>query len=277
MGRKSARDFEGDGDAAASKAENDGIGIRQFGLDAFGQSAARVETILKRKEYFANIRFPCKRMPKPFLILGSTVCRTNFTGSLPAFLAVGLSMVAWGTVCAQGDQQTPAAAVKVTGAVAGVQAPGAALTLPITGKISSVQIHSATNPQMDANLAPIPGTATESGFKILLPAKLDAGPYYFSFGDNPPTTIPGSIDVEPDKIQLTSVYPTTAYKQIKKIDFDLIGENFSLNPESDDVTIQGQGSIVNDVNKKRDKKNCSADQACLWVEKIGRASCRERV
>src|SRR5439155_13787303 len=69
----------------------------------------------------------------------------------------------------------------------------------------------------------------------------------------------------PEKIKLIAVHPATAYRgDSSKFDFDIVGENFSLNPDSDDVTIEGQGSIVK--NRGRSQADCAGKDSCLWVQ-----------
>ena len=155
--------------------------------------------------------------------------------------------------------------------MSGIWAPGSLLKIPVTGeKTPSVTIHSVTDPTLDTKLPPIEGEATSSGLNIFLPAQMDAGPYYFRLTDNDQTIVPGSIDIEPDKIKLIAVYPATAYRGEKnKFDFDIVGENFSPNAKNDDVTIEGQGSIVRNWGGNA-KSDCAGKDACLWVDKNGR-------
>jgi len=150
--------------------------------------------------------------------------------------------------------------------VSGIFAPGSSLTIRVTGsKSSSVGLHALGDSakQFDS----IPATTTTEGLQITLPATKNIGPgyYYFTLPGDGNLVVPGAIDIEGEKIKLVSVHPATAYRgKTDKFDFDLVGENFSPNVANDDVTIDGQGSIV----KERDPSNkCKAlVETCLWVE-----------
>jgi hypothetical protein len=153
----------------------------------------------------------------------------------------------------------------ISGGVSGIVTAGSIVLIPVTGdKSHSVNICSVNDPNKTYAPAHDDGP-TNAGLKIRLDDRLDPGPYYFTLVDNN-QVIPGSVDVEPDKIKLIAVHPATAYRgDSSKFDFDIIGENFSTNAKSDDVTIEGQGSIVNDNNKVNNKSDCGKDP-CLWVE-----------
>jgi hypothetical protein len=161
--------------------------------------------------------------------------------------------------------QTAPDTLKFVSAVSGIVTPGSIVTIPVTGdKSHSVSIHAVYDP--NKTFAPVRADdgPTDAGFKIRLPAQIDPGPYYFRLIDNN-AVVPGSVDVEPDKIKLIAVHPATAYRSdASKFDFDIVGENFSLDPESDDVTIEGQGSIVK--LRGANQAACAGKDACLWVE-----------
>ena len=171
------------------------------------------------------------------------------------------------------DQAAQANATKsetapiISSGVSGIVAPGSVLTIHVTGENThAVTIHSVSDPTQDAKFSPIAGDSTPDGLKIFLPPKMDTGPYYFRLTDKAKTVIPGSIDVEPDKIKLLSVFPATAYRgRTDRFDFDIAGENFSTNAENDDVTIEGQGSLVKSRGSQADKC-ANQKEACLWVE-----------
>ncbi|MBV9611679.1 MAG: hypothetical protein JO091_04370 [Acidobacteriaceae bacterium] len=162
------------------------------------------------------------------------------------------------------SSQTSSSAPKIDGGVSGIVAPGSVLTIPVTGETShAVRRHAINAP--DNAFPPLTGEPSSNGLKILLPAQMDPGPYYFTLVDEKQTIIPGSIDVEPDKIKLIAVHPATAYRgDASKFDFDVVGENFSLDPRNDDVTIEGQGSIVKNYGKSQ--ADCNGKEACLWVQ-----------
>jgi hypothetical protein len=167
-----------------------------------------------------------------------------------------LALMGWSSA-AFGDPQ-------INRGVSGVVAPGSVLTLQVVGdKSHNVKLHAVNDPEK--NFAPLAGDGASiaSGLKVTLPSDLDPGPYYFTLVDND-AVIPGSVDVEPDKIKLISVHPATAYRgDTRKFDFDIVGEGFSINPNSDDVTIEGQGSIVK--SRGAGQTACSGKEACLWV------------
>jgi hypothetical protein len=144
-------------------------------------------------------------------------------------------------------------------------APGSIVTIPVTGdKSHSVHIHAVNDPSKKFAAAHDDDNPTAAGIKIRLPGSMDPGPYYFTLVDND-AIVPGSVDVEPDKIKLVAVHPATAYRGgASKFDFDIVGENLSKNPDNDDVTIEGQGSIVK--LRGANQAACAGKDACLWVE-----------
>ena len=156
--------------------------------------------------------------------------------------------------------------VKVGAGVSGIVAPGSVLTLRVTGdKSHSVHLHAIVDP--NKKFVPLTGVVSDDGLQIVLPAVIDPGAYYFTLVDDDKIIIPGSIDIESDRIKLTAVSPGTAYPAgTNRFNFDIIGENFSLNSDNDDVTIDGQGSIVKVRGKNGKKEDCDGRESCLWVE-----------
>ena len=154
--------------------------------------------------------------------------------------------------------------LKINGGVSGIVTPGSIVTIPVTGDRShSVYGYAVNDPQK--RFTGHDDNPTGNGLKIKLPDQIDPGAYYFTLVDNKEIVIPGSIDVEPDKIRLVAVHPSTAFKgDASKFNFDIVGENFSRNPDNDDVTIEGQGSIVK--HRATNQAACAAVADCLWVE-----------
>jgi hypothetical protein len=160
--------------------------------------------------------------------------------------------------------QKSAVSPTVSRGMSGVVAPGSVVTILISGgKSFSVNAHKVNEP--DKTFAPLAGTATSDSLSVRLPAEMDPGAYYFTLADDADSVIPGSVDVEPERIKLSAVYPATAFRaDTRKFNFDIVGENFSINPVNDDVTFEGQGSIVE--NRGKNKAACNEKNSCLWVE-----------
>jgi hypothetical protein len=162
-------------------------------------------------------------------------------------------------------------AAPVIPGVSGIVAPGSLVTIRLAdGKPQSVNLHSVNDPSRELKFDALAGRdSTSDGFKVKLPDQMDPGSYYFTLADNNNQIIPGSIDVQPDKIKLIAVSPATAYRgDTSRFNFDIIGENFSTDdPKSNDVTLEGQGSIVNDKDKHGGEADCKQSKdTCLWVE-----------
>jgi hypothetical protein len=145
--------------------------------------------------------------------------------------------------------------------VSGIFMPGSSLTISGTGlKSPKVVLRSLS----DGSKAPIDLSGTskdDKAFTITLPPTLDPGSYYFTFADQ---VIPGSIDVEPNKLTLSSVHPTTAYHgETGSFDFDVIGDGFSLNPKDDQILIDDYNINPKPVTSK-DK--CPVATTCILAE-----------
>jgi hypothetical protein len=128
-------------------------------------------------------------------------------------------------------------------ALVGVVTPGTVLTVPGEFTANAV-IAVALQPSNSRKAARIVQAQVSDGaLKIKLPDDLDPGPYTATFGAS--QIIRGGIDVQVAAVKLEAVNPATSYRgPANTYDFDFIGENFSPDVCNDDVTVQGQGSIV---------------------------------
>lgn len=172
-------------------------------------------------------------------------------------------------------------------ALVGVVTPGTILTVPgeFTANAAIAVALQPSNSKKAARI--VQAQVSEGALKIKLPEDLDPGPYTATFGAN--QMIRGGIDVQIAAVKLEAVNPTTSYRSpANTFDFDLIGENFSPDVCNDDVTVQGQGSIVKFRGESRadcggvlgiaaKAKPCvlvgsarettdSPQGACLWVD-----------
>jgi hypothetical protein len=109
-----------------------------------------------------------------------------------------------------------------------------------------------------------------------LPSKLDAGRYYLTltYKDPPDAAadtverVPGELRVNPGGVRLDYAHPATAYREegASGFDFDVIGDDFSTNPENDSVIVDGQGDIIATHGSSMDCANPATKKPCLWVE-----------
>ncbi len=146
--------------------------------------------------------------------------------------------------------------------VSGIFMPGSSLTISGTNfKSPKVTLRSLN----DGSKSPIDLSGKsndDKAFTITLPPILDPGFYYFTFGDQ---VIPGSIDVEPTKLTLSSVHPTTVYRSdTGSFNFDVIGDGFSPTATDDQVLIDGYNIYPTPVT---DSDQCPAAKPCISVEK----------
>jgi len=112
---------------------------------------------------------------------------------------------------------------------------------------------------------------TDNSITVTLPDDLKPGRYYLTldYDDLTNALVPGEIRVQANAVQLDATHPATAYSNAKGgFDFDVIGHNFSENPQDDQIYISGKGSIVAPDNRFSQEAECekSIKKPCLWVE-----------
>lgn len=165
-------------------------------------------------------------------------------------------------------------------------APGATMTIPGAFEDAvpySILLYSS-NSAGGTPLPPIRGIGAGNQVAFTLPTTLKPGPYHVVIDGMPPVPVAGGINVQVSGVKLESISPATSYKsKTDRFDFDLIGEGFSADVCSNDVTIAGQGSIIQ--RRTNSAAECAAgraiecpglapraaaaapgDGACLWVE-----------
>ena len=112
---------------------------------------------------------------------------------------------------------------------------------------------------------------TDNSITVTLPDDLKPGRYYLmlDYDNLANALVPGEIRVQPNAVQVDATHPTTAYSNANGgFDFDVIGRNFSENPQDDQIYISGKGSIVAPDSRFAQKAECekSTKKPCLWVE-----------
>jgi hypothetical protein len=114
------------------------------------------------------------------------------------------------------------------------------------------------------------GKAGPKSIALKLPDDLEApGRYYLTvdYDGLSRRLVPGELRVVA-KVQLNSTHPTTAYQDSNgTFHFEVIGQNFSENPQDDQIYIGGDPKILaaHRFNSAEDCK-APANFPCLWVE-----------
>jgi hypothetical protein len=112
---------------------------------------------------------------------------------------------------------------------------------------------------------------TDNSIAVKLPEDLKPGRYYLAldYDDLTNKLVPGELRVQANAVQLDTAHPATAYSNPNGgFDFDVIGQNFSENPNDDQIYISGKGGIIPSDSRFRQEADCktSGKVPCLWVE-----------
>ena len=155
------------------------------------------------------------------------------------------------------DAVSPGETVTIAGKFDPVKQPTAAVKLYHVGTTAIVDTRT--------------GAVTDKSITVKLPdATLPAGRYYLTVDDENLVNqvVPGELRVQAN-VKLDATHPTTAYANGSgSFDFDVVGQNFSPEPQDDQIYIAGQGSIIAREHRFKEKPSCVniANWPCLWVE-----------
>src|SRR3984893_7542256 len=115
------------------------------------------------------------------------------------------------------------------------------------------------------------GEVSAKSIVVKLPdSNLPAGRYYVTVDEENlvDQVVPGELRVQVN-VKLDAAHPTTAYANgAGSFDFDVVGQNFSPEPQDDQINVAGLGGIILKEHRFKDQDACKnpANWPCLWVE-----------